>query len=218
MGNLCEDIAQVRAQGLEVDNDNEPAPENVLTMNISVDPTTGLFQGQCFHWNGACQRKLLTNQKLPATFNSWSPMYKTMYEMWFMFFPLSWLIDVCIENTSKSLMDAGHTLTNLGELTRFLASFSLHFTYRHVVDDHNNLCYAVRIIEETWVTTRWALRALQFLLAVTEVNMYLCMRYFVWDGNEKMTLLEFRRNLAWDLINNPEIVVKEEPMRRSKRH
>jgi hypothetical protein len=33
-----------------------------------------------------------------------------------------------------------------------------------------------------------------------------------------MTLLEFRRNLEWDLINNPEIVVKEGPMRRSKRH
>eukprot|EP00804_Cyclotella_cryptica_P029088 CCRYP_005269-RA/>CCRYP_005269-RA protein AED:0.29 eAED:0.29 QI:0/-1/0/1/-1/0/1/0/216 len=96
--------------------------------------------------------------------------------------------------------------------------FSLHFTYRHVVDDHNNLRHAVPSIEETWVTTRWALRVLQFLLAVTEVNMYLCMRYFVWDGNEKMTLLEFRRNLAWDLINNPDIVVKEEPMRRSKRH
>jgi hypothetical protein len=54
-GNLCEDIAQVRAQGLKVDNVNEPVPENVPTMNISVDPTTGLFQGQRFHWNGACQ-------------------------------------------------------------------------------------------------------------------------------------------------------------------
>ena len=96
--------------------------------------------------------------------------------------------------------------------------FSLHFTYRHVVDDHNNLRHAVPSIEETWVTTHWALRVLQFLLVVTELNVYLCMRYFVWDGNEKMTLLEFRRNLAWDLINNTEIVVKEEPMRRSKRH
>jgi hypothetical protein len=54
-GNLCEDIAQVCAQGLDVDDDNKPALENVPTMNISVDPTTGLFQGQRFHWNGACQ-------------------------------------------------------------------------------------------------------------------------------------------------------------------
>ena len=53
--------------------------------------------------------------------------------------------------------------------------------------------------------------------AVTEVNMYLCMRYFVWDGNEKMTLLEFRRALAWELINNPDMVEKEEKLRRSKR-
>jgi hypothetical protein len=40
--------------------------------------------------------------------------------------------------------------------------FSLHFTYRHVVDDHNNLRHAVPSIEETWVTTRWALRVCSF--------------------------------------------------------
>jgi hypothetical protein len=44
------------------------------------------------------------------------------------------------------------------------------------------------------------------------------MRYFVWDGNEKFTLLEFRRALAWELINNPDLVEKEEMLRRSKRH
>ena len=63
--------------------------------------------------------------------------------------------------------------------------FSLYFTYQHVVDNHNNLHHAVPSIEETWVTTRWALRVLQFLLAVTEVNMYLCMRYFVWVEMKK---------------------------------
>jgi hypothetical protein len=145
-GDLREDIAQVRAQGLEVDDDNEPAPENVPTTNISVDPTTGLFQGQRFHWNGACQRKLLTNQKLPATFNRWSPMYKTMYEMWCMFFPLSWLVDICIKNTSKSLMDAGHTPTNLGELTRF---FGLWFLMASVVGFSRRDFFSSRDYHET---------------------------------------------------------------------
>ena len=60
--------------------------------------------------------------------------------------------------------------------------FYLHFNYRHIVDDHNNLRHAVPSVEETWVTIRWALCVLQFLMAVTEVNMYLCMRF--WDGNE----------------------------------
>ena len=95
--------------------------------------------------------------------------------------------------------------------------FFLHFKYRHVVDDHNNLCHAVPSIEETWITTRWVLRVFQFLLAVTEVNMYLAFRFFVWDGNERMTLLEFRRMFAWEMINNPELVEAEEKLRCSKR-
>ena len=47
--------------------------------------------------------------------------------------------------------------------------------------------------------------------------MYLAFRFFVWDGNEKMTLLEFRRMFAWEMINNPEMVEAEETVRRSKR-
>jgi hypothetical protein len=45
--------------------------------------------------------------------------------------------------------------------------------------------------------------------------MYLCMRYFVWDGNKND--FEFRRSLTWDLINNPKILTEEESLRRSKR-
>jgi hypothetical protein len=48
--------------------------------------------------------------------------------------------------------------------------------------------------------------------------MYLCGKYFVLDRNEKKTLNEFRRMLAWDLINNPKILEKEEPLRRSNRN
>ena len=47
--------------------------------------------------------------------------------------------------------------------------------------------------------------------------MYLAFRFFVWDGNEKMTLLEFRRMFAWEMINNPELMEAEETVRRSKR-
>eukprot|EP00804_Cyclotella_cryptica_P019867 CCRYP_017044-RA/>CCRYP_017044-RA protein AED:0.24 eAED:0.24 QI:0/-1/0/1/-1/0/1/0/190 len=95
--------------------------------------------------------------------------------------------------------------------------FFLHFKYRLTVDDHNNLRHAVPSIEETWITTRWVLRCFQNLLAVTEVNMYLAFQFIVWDGNERMTLLEFRRMFAWEMINNPELVEAEEKLRRSKR-
>ena len=52
MVNLQEDIAAIHAQGLAVNNDNEPAPKNVPTATIylgSICPLTGLLHGQC--WN-----------------------------------------------------------------------------------------------------------------------------------------------------------------------
>ena len=70
------------------------------------------------------------------------------------------------------------------------------------MDDHNNLRHQVPAIEEVWGTHRWANRVFAFLLAVTEVNCYLAFRYFVWKGEDKMTLQEFRGKLGWALIDN----------------
>ena len=52
-GNQSDDIAFVRAQGLNVDDDNEPAPENIPV----VGESTALV-GQTWGWNGADHRKL----------------------------------------------------------------------------------------------------------------------------------------------------------------
>lgn len=101
---------------------------------------------------------------------------------------------------------------------KYTEPFYLHFRYRHAVDDHNNLRHQVPSLEETWTTRRWACRVFAFLLAVTEVNAYLTVRYFVWSEEEMMTLVEFRRQLAWALIKNPEWVGEQEELRRSKRH
>jgi hypothetical protein len=49
------------------------------TTQPSKDESSGLFEGQRFSWNGVCQRKLMTNQKLPPGFNNWRPGCKTMY-------------------------------------------------------------------------------------------------------------------------------------------
>lgn len=78
-----------------------------------------------------------------------------------------------------------------------------HFHYRHVVDDHNNLRHSLPSIEDTWRTDRWPARVFAFLLALSEVNAYLVMRHFVWDDEETPTYLNFRRELAWELIENP---------------
>ncbi len=81
--------------------------------------------------------------------------------------------------------------------------FHWHFHYRHVVDDHNNLRHSLPSIEDTWRTDRWPAQVFAFLLALSEVNAYLVMRHFVWDDEETPTYLNFRRELAWELIENP---------------
>ena len=105
--------------------------------------------------------------------------------------------------------------------------FANHFKYRHNIDDHNNLRHATPSIESTWLTQRWAIRVFSFLLAISEVNTFLSFRFFVWSQNPsipKLSLLEFRRKLAVQLIDNDhwkeeqERKVSHSDNRRRKKH
>lgn len=87
-----------------------------------------------------------------------------------------------------------------------------HFKYRHAVDDHNNLRHALPSLEDAWKTTRWENRVFSFVLAVCEVNSYLFLRYFLFDDGTKdgaPLFLDFRRKLAWELIQNEWIMRHE---------
>ncbi len=59
---------------------------------------------------------------------------------------------------------------------KYTDPFYLHFRYHHAVDDHNNLRHQVPSLEETWTSCCWACHVFAFLLAVTEVNVYLTVR------------------------------------------
>ena len=53
-----EDVENVRAMGFGVDDDNDPAPENVPNPNEAVVTTEdGLYTGQQWGWAGFCNRK-----------------------------------------------------------------------------------------------------------------------------------------------------------------
>ncbi len=82
--------------------------------------------------------------------------------------------------------------------------FEWHFRYRHAVDDHNNLRHAVPSIEGTFLTSRLPLRVFSFLVAVTEINAYLIVKYFIYKNDPKNLpkLLNFRRELAWQMIES----------------
>ena len=95
---------------------------------------------------------------------------------------------------------------------RYACPFDWHFRYRHAVDDHNNLRHALPSIEDSWVTKRWEVRVFSFILAITEVNAFLAIRYFTFRNGEIdgcPTLLKFRRLLAWEMIRNRWIVEEE---------
>ena len=83
---------------------------------------------------------------------------------------------------------------------RYTQVFNNHFAYRHVVDDHNNFRMMEPCIEKSWRTIKWENRVFAFVLTISEVNAWLAMRYFC-DLN--MKLLDFRINLACQLVYNP---------------
>jgi hypothetical protein len=88
-----------------------------------------------------------------------------------------------------------------------------------MVDSHNAKRHAPIGVETTWATKKWENRVFAFILAVTEVNVYLAMTYFYkykWDS-----MLDFRKEFAERLIHNKyiniETVHESLALRRSKR-
>ncbi len=62
---------------------------------------------------------------------------------------------------------------------QYTKPFDWHFCHCHIVHDHNNLWHSSPALEETWLTQSWAIYVFTFLLAITEVNLYLIMQFFV---------------------------------------
>jgi hypothetical protein len=84
--------------------------------------------------------------------------------------------------------------------------FEWHYDYMHLIDDHNNKRHAVPSIEGSLKTQRWAMRCFQYLLATSETNQFLANQHLVWGSTNETTIIEFRRELAWDLILNPLLI------------
>jgi hypothetical protein len=85
-----------------------------------------------------------------------------------------------------------------------METFENHYLYGHAVDDHHKFRHSNISLEETWVTHRWVNRVFAFVLAITEVNVFLAMRYFVWRHNKApLAFLQFCRELAKALTYNP---------------
>lgn len=130
-GDLHEDIAAVLAQGLVVNDDNEPAPENIPTATTqlgTICPETGILWRQRWHWNGICNRKAATNRRASASFNHWMPTDDSFLDDFLHWMPVDFLENTMVVGTSASLKEAGESETSLGELLVFLGLWLLMAT------------------------------------------------------------------------------------------
>lgn len=94
--------------------------------------------------------------------------------------------------------------------------FGNHFKYRHMVDDHNARRHAPISFEESWATKTWTHRIFAFLIAITEVNMQLCSKYFY--VKDDVSQINYRKELCKSLIFNKYVVQEaEEGIRRSRK-
>ena len=55
----AEDITMMRGMGFDINDDNEPAPENIPVKNGVIGKATfdSLFEGQTWGWDGLCDRR-----------------------------------------------------------------------------------------------------------------------------------------------------------------
>ena len=87
-----------------------------------------------------------------------------------------------------------------------------HFMFRHAVDDHNGKRHSPISLEVVWATKRWANRVFAFLLSITEVNCFLAQSHFT--DRESGSMLEFRKQLAYELIENDYLEKEEAALHR----
>jgi hypothetical protein len=96
---------------------------------------------------------------------------------------------------------------------KYKCPFDWHFRYQHSIDNPNNLQHGLPSIEDSWITHRWEIRVFSFLLALSEVNAFLCLRYFTFAKGTMAgcpTLLTLRHHLAWQMIKNTWIQLEQQ--------
>lgn len=100
-----EDIAMVRNMGFTVDDDNEPAPENIPTVVGTPAAATEVHDGQNWGWQGLDHRKRQgchdTNASVKGM-NSTNFFMCTYLKFFFLFFPRQFIENVFLLRQTKT--------------------------------------------------------------------------------------------------------------------
>ena len=106
-----------------IDDDNQPAPENVPLPNENTD---GIFSA--WEHSGSCYRSMEGGRKLPARLNFPSSATPTLFVVWEMFFFTSFVKEVIIVETNKRLANLGQRSMSYGEFLRWIGVWLLMST------------------------------------------------------------------------------------------
>ena len=123
--NNAEDIAQVRDAGFLVDNDNDPAPENIPALDTGEEAQKEnvLPLDQEWGWDNTYNRQKKCHHHSDVKINDHSKQdlidLEFLEVFWLMFLLSCFQLSV-VRFTSRTLQAKGHDKTSLGEPTRFL--------------------------------------------------------------------------------------------------
>ena len=121
-GNRREDIATIRGLGLMVDDDNDPAPENIPPADDPVvsGATNDLKEGQSWGWNGFDERKVAgipnVNPSMKGI-NNLALGVMNYVAIFLLFMPRLYLEDIVLNATNKHLEE---NPLSFGELLSFI--------------------------------------------------------------------------------------------------
>ena len=92
----------------------------------------------------------------------------------------------------------------------YTETFTNHYLDRHSVDDHNNLRHFQTSIESTLITYWWVICLFSFIMAISEVNIFLACYYFMWKKEpDKMNSVTHHPKLihiTWESVWFMELV------------
>lgn len=148
-GDVQKDIAAPLAQGMTVDDSNEPAPKTIPPPNLcnEIFKSTGLLGGQQYKWNGICQHEVGSSESVEGQ------LYGEQYNMWCMKEPDYICKMFGTVGRLHAIDDHEHirvwTEGCVQKVACFKYSepFTLDFNYSNVVNDHNNLHHQVPSIK-----------------------------------------------------------------------
>jgi hypothetical protein len=122
--------------GFMVNNDNEPALENVPADGAPPVHGEALFEGQKGGWDGIDCRAILQGSMYnrPTFANEFSPNGKPFTDIFLHFLPCYFIEVTIVKATSNALLTVNAVRTTLGELLHYIRIMLLMLCYMKLLD------------------------------------------------------------------------------------